>query len=313
MALDLSVLEEKTFESTGRPLDLLLIDIEEDLQQPRTVFSEHALQEMTESIRQRGVKTPISVRPHPSKPGKWLLNHGARRYRGSQAAGCRTIPAFIDENHNDYDQVIENLHRENLKPMEIALFINKRLKLGDSKQQIAQLLAKDTATITHHLALIDLPLCLEKVYSTERCQSPKTLYELRSLHKSYPQAVEDWCQQDNDITRQTVNQLAKSLREQITQVTLEKQVVTSSSKPHRISKHNDKSSFGHDQMRGIRLLDQPRLWIRYQDRLAILLLKYHPSKSGFIYIQFSDDDSIREVETRYCVIQELNNCYNLIK
>ena len=212
MALDLSALEEKSAVLTGKPLNIPLIDIEEDPDQPRKVFSEQAMNEMTESIRARGVKTPVSVRPHPSKPGKWMLNYGARRYRGSHAADCRTIPAFIDEAHNDYDQVIENIQRDDLKPMEFALFIKKRLDAGDQKKTIAQILGKDNAIITHHLALIDLPTCIEEVYSTGKCTSPKTLYELVSLYKKYPAQVDTWCAESHDITRQTVTTLADMLK-----------------------------------------------------------------------------------------------------
>ena len=177
----------------GKPLDIPLADIEEDPDQPRKEFTPEAMQEMTDSIRARGVKTPVSVRTHPSKPGKWMLNYGARRYRGSHAAGRMTIPAFVDESHDDYDQVIENIQRDDLKPMELALFIKKRLDAGDQKKAIAKNLGKDGAIITQHLALIDPPACIEDAYSNGKCTSPKTLYELRGLHEKFPEQVEAWC------------------------------------------------------------------------------------------------------------------------
>lgn len=195
MALDLSALEEKptapavagAAQPTGKPLDIPLADIEEDPDQPRKEFTPEAMQEMTDSVRARGVKTPVSVRTHPSKPGKWMLNFGARRYRGSLAAGRATIPAFVDEAHDDYDQVIENIQRDDLKPMELALFIKKRLDAGDQKKAIAKNLGKDGAIITQHLALIDPPACIEDAYSNGKCTSPKTLYELRGLHEKFPE------------------------------------------------------------------------------------------------------------------------------
>lgn len=210
MALDLSALEEKP---TGKPLDIPLADIEEDPDQPRKEFTPEAMQEMTDSIRARGVKTPVSVRSHPSKPGKWMLNYGARRYRGSHAAGRPTIPAFVDEAHDDYDQVIENIQRDDLKPMELALFIKKRLDAGDQKKAIAKNLGKDGAIITQHLALIDPPACIEDAYSNGKCTSPKTLYELRGLHEKFPEQVEAWCADDAaEITRKTVADLADELK-----------------------------------------------------------------------------------------------------
>lgn len=220
MALDLSALEEKPTAPasavaalpTGKPLEIPLADIEEDPDQPRKEFTAEAMQEMTDSIRARGVKTPVSVRSHPSKPGKWMLNYGARRYRGSAAAGRAVIPAFVDEAHDDYDQVIENIQRDDLKPMELALFIKKRLDAGDQKKHIAKNLGKDGAIITQHLALIDPPACIEDAYSNGKCTSPKTLYELRGLHEKFPEQVEAWCADTVEITRKTVSELADELK-----------------------------------------------------------------------------------------------------
>ncbi|HET9239191.1 MAG TPA: ParB/RepB/Spo0J family partition protein [Oligoflexus sp.] len=220
MALDLSALNEKPFapvgpalppSSMGKPLDIPLADIEEDPDQPRKEFSEEAMEEITASIRVRGVKTPVSIRSHPSKPGKWMLNYGARRYRGSLAAGRRTIPAFVDDAHDDYDQVIENIQRDDLKPMELALFIKKRLEAGDKKQEIAKNLGKDGAAITHYLAMIDPPGCVEEAYRSGKCVSPKTLYELRALYEKYPAQVEAWCVDALEITRKSVADLAADL------------------------------------------------------------------------------------------------------
>ena len=294
MALDFSALEEKVTVPVGKPLYIPLIDIEEDPDQPRTVFSEQAMNEMIESIRLRGVKTPVSVRSHPHKPGKWMLNYGARRYRSSCAVGCETIPAFIDEAHDDYDQVIENIQRDDLKPMELALFIKKRLQVGDKKQQIAHFLGKNNATITYHLALIDLPDCLEEIYSTGQCLSPKTLYELRSLYENYPTQVEKWCNQKNAITRQSVSKLTEVLKKN----------KTASKRAIRIAKVvrpklNDKSDLDFE------FLKQPLLLIEFDNRLATVLLNRRPNQPNFIYIQFKDDNRIEEVEACRCTIKEI--------
>lgn len=297
MALDLSSLEEKIRIPAGQPLHIPLVDIEEDPNQPRTVFSEQAMSEMIESIRMRGVKTPVSVRSHPHKPGKWMLNYGARRYRSSCAVGCETIPAFIDETHDDYDQVIENIQRDDLKPMELALFIKRRLNLGDKKQKIAQILGKNNATITYHLALIDLPACLEEVYSTGQYLSPKTLYELRNLYENYPTQVKKWCSQKNDITRQSVAELTEVLKKN----------KTASKRTNKINKVgrpklNDKSDLDFETLK------QPLLLIEFDNRLATVLLNRRPNQSNFIYIQFKDDNHIAEVEAYRCTIKELISC-----
>jgi hypothetical protein len=58
-----------------------------------------------ENVRQRGVKSPISLRPHPTLPGKWLINDGYRRFWAAQAVGLRTIPYVVDVNFDSDDQL----------------------------------------------------------------------------------------------------------------------------------------------------------------------------------------------------------------
>lgn len=129
---NLSTLNETSQES-GK-LELSLSSIIEDSEQPRTFFNEESLNELAESIKERGVKSPISVRPHPTEPGKYIINHGARRYRASLIAGKTTIPAFIDTNYDLYDQATENIQRENLTAREIAMVIDRAIKKAFQNQ-----------------------------------------------------------------------------------------------------------------------------------------------------------------------------------
>jgi ParB family chromosome partitioning protein len=256
MALDLSALEDKPTDKhqpvahSGKPMEILLSNIEEDPNQPRIEFSKESMKEMTASIKDRGVKTPVSVRPHPIKSDKWILNYGARRYRGSIAAGKETIPAFVDASHDHYDQVIENIQRENLTAMELALFIKKRIDKGEKKSVIAKKLSKDGAIITQHLSLIDAPACIEEAYNTSKCTSPKTLYELRSLHDKYPEQVEQWYINGAEITRRTVAELAGELKGNKKPIIPEVQPIETSIEQipgnQLIDSNNEK--FGHDQI-----------------------------------------------------------------
>lgn len=96
-------------------IDINLID--EDPNQPRTEFDKETLQELADTIAERGVKSPISV--HRTEGGRFMINHGARRYRAGILAGKTTIPAFIDYDYTQADQIIENIQRDNLKPIEM--------------------------------------------------------------------------------------------------------------------------------------------------------------------------------------------------
>jgi ParB family chromosome partitioning protein len=149
-----------TAEVLGRPLQIPVKDIEEDPAQPRQEFDAASMDELEQSVRIHGVKTPISIRPHPTEQKRWILNFGARRLRASKAVGKTTIPAFIDRSHTDYQQVIENLQREDLKPRELAMFIKKKMDEGEKQAKIAELLGVNRSMVTNHLALIDMPACM---------------------------------------------------------------------------------------------------------------------------------------------------------
>ncbi len=90
-----------------------------------TVFEKTTLKELAESIKLRGVKTPISVRA--TDGNRFMINHGARRFRASVLAEKTTIPAYIDLDYSKADQLIENIHRDNLTSREIAEYIGKQL------------------------------------------------------------------------------------------------------------------------------------------------------------------------------------------
>jgi ParB family chromosome partitioning protein len=113
--------------ASGQPLLLPLESIDEDPQQPRREFDADSLREIAASIAEHGMLQPVSVRPHPLQPDRWMINFGARRLRGARLAGLCEVPAFIDERMDSYRQVVENEQRENLKPLELAMFVKCEL------------------------------------------------------------------------------------------------------------------------------------------------------------------------------------------
>jgi len=168
--------------AAGVPLQLPVDDIDEDLEQPRQEFDQESLVELAATIAGRGVRQPVSVRRHPGHPGRWILNFGARRLRAARLAGECTIAAFEDATADSYDQVIENEQREGLKPLEIALFVKRRLDRGESRAGIARRLGKSQPYITYACALIDAPDWLMALYRTGKCRGMFELHELRRLH-----------------------------------------------------------------------------------------------------------------------------------
>lgn len=321
MALDLSALEDDApaiaAELNGKPLEISLELIDEDPDQPRTEFSEESMKEMIASVKARGVKSPVSVRSNPDAPGRWLLNFGARRYRASRAAGKLTIPAFVDEAHDNYDQIIENLHRDDLKPMELALFIRKRLALGEKKGEIAKHLGKDSSIVTNHLALLDAPACIEEAYTSGKCTSAKTLYELRSLHDKYPKQVEAWCAEADVIDRRTVAALGDELKGNKTpSPTAPVNPAPGASAPAEAGA----GSAEGDQIGGTSVttvpfhnpdtekepkepklpdpdkITKPLLLVEYGGREAMLLLSRRPSSAGLVHLRYEDGSGEEEVD-----------------
>ena len=127
--------------------------------QPRTDFDETALNELAESIKNQGVIQPVTVR----KMGydKYQLISGERRLRASKMAGLKKIPVFIrvanDEQMLEM-ALIENIHRENLNAIEVAISYQRLLEECKLTQdQLSEKVGKDRSTVSNFLRLLKLP------------------------------------------------------------------------------------------------------------------------------------------------------------
>ena len=198
---------------SGTPMQIPLGAIDEDPDQPRQEFNDESLAELAETIKARGVRQPVSVRTHPTQPGRWMLNFGARRLRASKLAGIPEIPAFLDNTANSVDQFIENEQRKGLTPLEIALFVQRALNRGESQADIARTICKSRQYVTLATALIDPPDWLMSAYREGRCRGLNELYELRKLANKHPQYVEAWASDRSVITRDRVMALRADLAE----------------------------------------------------------------------------------------------------
>jgi ParB/RepB/Spo0J family partition protein len=209
--LDLTGLAEAVRPTAGEPLMVPLDRIGCDPDQPRKRLDQPRLPELADSIRAIGVVQPISLRLDPAIPGRYIINHGERRYRASMTAGLQTIPAFLHKAPGDYTQIAENLHRADLSPMEIALFIKRRMDAGEKKHEIAAKLGYKNGYVTEHLALLEAPPCVEEAYANG-ATSARTLYDLRRLHDEYPRQVDAWCASGVEVTRDSVAALLQEFR-----------------------------------------------------------------------------------------------------
>ena len=150
--------DEKIPESHG--VDRISIrSIKPNPHQPRQKFDETSLDELTASIKEKGILTPITVQ----KAGnQFILIAGERRLRASKKAGLKKIPVYIIDVADDAEMIemalIENIQRENLNPIEEAeayIYLNNRFKF--SQEKIAKSVGKKRVTISNSLRLLTLP------------------------------------------------------------------------------------------------------------------------------------------------------------
>lgn len=127
--------------------------------QPRTHFDQEALKELSESIKIQGIIQPITVRQ--LGPGQYQLISGERRLQASKLAGLHEVPAYVRK-ANDQQMLemalIENIQRENLNALEIALSYQRLLSECNLKQEeLGDRVGKNRATVNNYLRLLKLP------------------------------------------------------------------------------------------------------------------------------------------------------------
>ena len=141
-----------------------LENIETNPYQPRIDFDQQALAELAESIKIQGIIQPITVRK--LTPTKYQLISGERRFQASKLAGLKKVPAYI-RTANDQEMLemalIENIQRENLNAIEVALSYQRLMTECDLKQEeLGDRVGKSRSTVTNFLRLLKLPPDIQK-------------------------------------------------------------------------------------------------------------------------------------------------------
>ncbi len=127
--------------------------------QPRREFDENAMKELSASIREIGIITPVTLRQ--ANDGRYQIIAGERRWRASQMAGMETIPAYIrtaaDDNVMEM-ALVENIQREDLNAIEIALaYQHLADTTGMTQEKISSRVGKSRTSITNYMRLLKLP------------------------------------------------------------------------------------------------------------------------------------------------------------
>lgn len=143
-------------------MELISLDeIITNSKQPRQTFYDDSLDELAQSIRERGVLEPIVVRP---KSGKYEIVMGERRYRASRLAGLDEIPAVVREMNDEdaaADALLENFQREDLNPIDRAKAIEGLLSFM-TWEKCAKTLGVSESTLRRHLELLELPDSIQR-------------------------------------------------------------------------------------------------------------------------------------------------------
>jgi ParB family chromosome partitioning protein len=275
-------LEART--KSGSPYRLLpLSEIDVDPDQPRRSFDAEALAELAASIKEYGVLSPILVRV--TAGGTYRVIAGERRLRASRLLGLDTIPAVIDGDDNEEKntlakQLVENLQRQDLAPMERAQAIGQlRDRYSWSVREIARRLGASKSLVQRSLELLELPDDLQAALLSGAAESK--IHLLRQI-------------EDGDVRKELLGQLddlSRDALEQKIQQLLGGAAELSRGGTEKQAKRRKNSLSADDK----RIIDEIQ---RAVGTKVQLLRTRNKAGQGRLIIEFYTDDDLGEVHRR---------------
>ena len=293
-----SLLDAPTQEPRDRgPLSIAIDLIDEDPNQPRTQdnpgFRPESIAELAGSFGPKGPKTPLSLRDNQEAPGRYIINHGHRRYRAGKLKGLVALPAFVDNDYDDDDQIIENIQREGQAPREIANAIGRKLAGGKKKTAIAERWGKSPSWVTQYVTLLDLPEPIAAVFNNGRANDVTVVNELVTAFKQNPKEVDAWLSvATQEITRGEVKLLREFLSEKnkdrvqdnpaAVDFVSEKNGVDAEEGEQRQRPKTEKETDPSKLKKAI-------LQVKHDGRLGHLMLTKRPTAQGYAWLKYEDD------------------------
>ena len=151
---------------------LLISDLVSNKFQPRKTFDEDGLQDLTNSIKERGIIQPIIVRKSTDNNSKYEIVAGERRWLAAQKAGLHEVPlviADIDDLKSLEFAIIENVQRNDLNAIEEARGYERLIKeFSYDQEKVAQFIGKSRSHIANYLRLLSLPTAVLKLIETKK-------------------------------------------------------------------------------------------------------------------------------------------------
>lgn len=152
-------LKNEALEKVNTTLRIPVDQIEPNPKQPRRDFDETALSELAASLKLHDMIQPVTVTRLST--GKYRIIAGERRYRAARIAGLKDVPVYLRETKDSQLlelALLENLQRENLNAMEIALSYKRLMEeLDYTQEQLAERMGKERSTVTNYIRLLKLP------------------------------------------------------------------------------------------------------------------------------------------------------------
>lgn len=256
--------------------EIAIEDIQINPFQPRINFEKEKIFELVESIKELGIIQPITVR----KLGynKYQLISGERRLRASKELNLKTIPCFIrianDEQMLEM-ALVENIQRENLNPIEIAISFQRLIKECNlTQEECGNKLGKKRSTITNFLRLLKLPSEIQDGLKKEKISvgHARALINIKD-RKNQLNIFNDII--DNGFSVREVEQIAKDFSERNYNYSPKRKKIDS----------DDIIPFGH----------QKKLFDLSKSLNIEIQLKRNKKGNGKIIIPFTDDDKLSEI------------------
>ncbi len=264
------VLSKANTKDLGRRPDLnygtISVDqIQPDPSQPRTEFEEESINELAASLKNKGQLQPIRVR-WSEEANAWMIVAGERRWRAAQVAELEKVQCYfhegeLSESEIIQEQVIENIQRRSLLPMEEARSFEKLIKLNNWKgKDVASSLGIHPTKVSRSLALLRLPMDLQSQVASGELPA-RTAYEISRL--------------PDDDDRRTIVKIAKT--DGLTRQEIASQVSKSRKNGSRLSK-------------GTRL--------KFQSSYEICVVISKPSKATYAEVEVALSEALSEVRHR---------------
>ena len=197
----------------GSTTTLKISEVEPNKNQPRTVFDEQALRELSDSIRNHGILQPLVVRPMDQ--GGYQIVAGERRWRAARMAGLGEVPAVIrqfSDNQALEVAIIENLQRENLDAIELALGYQSLMEIhGLTQEQVAEKVGKSRPAIANTIRLLNLPESVQELVRTGKISHGHAKALLALEDKTLIEEVSRQVVSDNVLVRD-VEKMGQNLK-----------------------------------------------------------------------------------------------------